>query len=545
MEKSDPEAQEPTSVTCTASSPLQKIAAAIGQIISKEAIDTSTKKSLQDILVFILVVNRKEDQSAAKIEATAEESYIRNCIRKDLTEMWYNINEHLNSIQDTVNETLTSSSKLLADMESIAAATRDLTGKVGKITDTAEKIATDTSKYRDAVLTRPVQTIRANTDPKILGDLDRKGRQILIEHLGLDGNNALGKSVAELTTKANEAINGIVDSGKPKDIKVQTLFKTRHESLVLTLNSKEAVTWIKQPEIEIAFTEAFVEGSQITERSYSLIVPNVPISFDPKDDKHLCEVEEVNGLKTKEIVKAKWIKPIGRRRPDQTHAYMIILLSTADSANLIIRDGMNICNARVRPTKQKAEPVQCMKCRKWGHFASNCQADKDTCRDSHCTNTCANKGNVYCVSCHDKSHASWDRACPEFNQRCAIQDERNPENAMPFYPTEHDWTLTARLHRIPLDKCFPGRYAVNSLPIMGQQWTGKGSCPPQRTNGGNSSQRVKANPNTIPIPIRNGNKEVGEPLGVDDQQDTEPSGPKYDWTNQDEEEYLQSKNQVC
>src|SRR4029077_3709688 len=128
-----------------------------------------------------------------------------------------------------------------------------------------------------------------------------------------------------------------------------------------------------------------------------------------------------------------------------------------------------------------------------------------------------------------------DRACPEFNRRCAIQDERNPENAMPFYPTEHDWTLTARPHRIPLDERFPGRYAVNSLPIMGQQWTGKGSRPPRRTNGGNSSQHVKANPNTIPI--KNHNKEDGEPLGADDQQDTELSGPKYDWTNQDEEEY--------
>ena len=471
-EKSDPEAQELTSVTCTISSPLQKIAAAIGQIISKEAIDTSTKKSLQDILAFILVVNRKKDQSAAKLEATAKESYIRNCIRKDLTEIQHNINECLNSIQDTVNETLTSSSKLLADMESIAAATRDLTGKVGKITDIAEKITTDTSKYHDTILTRPTQTIRANTDPKILGDLDRKGRQILIEHLGLDGNNMLGKSMAELTTKANEAINRIVDSRKPKDIKVQTLFKTCCESLVLTLNSKEAVTWIKQPEIEIAFTKAFMEGSQITERSYSLIVPNMPISFDPKDNKHLHKVEEVNRLKTKEIVKAKWIKPIGRRRPDQTCVYMIISLSTADSANLIIRDGMNICNARVRPMKQKAEPVQCMKCRKWGHSASDCQADKDTCGtcgDSHHTNACANKGNVYCISCHDKSHASWDRACPEFNRQCTIQDERNPENAMPFYPTEHDWTLTARPHRIPLDKHFPGRYAVNSLPFTGQQ----------------------------------------------------------------------------
>jgi len=188
---------------------------------------------------------------------------------------------------------------------------------------------------------------------------------------------------------------------------------------VLTLDSKEAVAWIKQVETEMAFTAAFTEGLHIAERSYNLIAPSMPISFDPKADKHLCKLEEANGLRVKEIVKAKWIKPIGRRRPDQTHAFVIITLSSADTANLLIRDGMNICNMRVRPRKQKAEPVQCMKCRKWGHFASDCQADKDTCGtcgDPHRTNVCTNKGKFYCISCGDKSHPSWDRTCPEFNR---------------------------------------------------------------------------------------------------------------------------------
>jgi len=287
------------------------------------------------------------------------------------------------------------------------------------------------------------------------------------------------------------------------------------------------------------------EGSHIAERTYSIIVPNVPILFNPKDNKHLCKVEEVNRLKTKEIVKAKWIKPIGCRRPDQTCAYTILALSSADSANLFIRDRMNICNAQVRPKKQKAEPIQCMKCRRWGLFASDCQADKDTCRTcggSHLTNTYTNKGHIYCVSCSDKTHASWDRTCPEFSQRCTIQDKRNPENAMPFYPTEHDWTLTVRPHRIPLDEHFPGRYTVNSLPTTGHKWSGKETCPTQKANKGNSTQRTKENPNHIPL---NHNREASKPFGVDNQQEIELSGPTFDWTNKDEEEYHHAKNQVC
>jgi len=369
----------PESNTICTTSPLQKIATAIGQIISKDVLDSSTKQSLKDIIMFIHKEKEKEVQLKAKSVATAKESYIRKSIKKDLVEIYHAIDKCLNGIQDTVNETLTCSSKLITDTENIAAATKELAGKVGKITDTAKRIAMDTLKYRDAVLTKPTQTIRAATDPKVLGDLECKSRQILIEHLDMEGTNLLGKSLTELTAKANKAISTIKDTKKPKDIKVQMLFKTHQGALVLTLDSKEVVAWIKQVEIEMAFTVAFAEGLHIVERSYNLIAPSVLISFDPKADKHLCKLEEANGLHTKEIVKAKWIKPIGRRRPDQTHTFVIIMLSSADAANLLIRDGMNICNARVRPRKQKAKPIQYMKCRKWGHFASNCQADKDTC----------------------------------------------------------------------------------------------------------------------------------------------------------------------
>jgi len=544
-EKPNPEVQRPVSDTNVETSPLQKIATAIGQIISKNNLDNSTKQSLEDIVAYIRKEKVKEDQTLAKTVTLAEESTIRKSIRKDLMEMYTAIEKRLNGIQETTNETLTSSSKLLKDLENVAAATKDLTGKVSKITDTAERIAMDTSKYRNTVLTRPTLTIRATTDPKVLGDLERKCRQILVEHLDTEGTNLLSKSLTELTSKANKAISTIEDLSKPKDIKVQTLFKTCQGALVLTLDSKEAVAWIKQPENEIAFTMAFAEGSHIAERSYSLITLSIPILFNPKDNKHLRKVEEANRLSAKEIIKAKWIKPIGRRRPDQTHAFVIITLSSADSANVLIRDGMNICNARVRPKKQKVKPVQCMKCRKWGHFASNCQADKDTCGtcgDSHQTNACTNQGKVYCVSCCIKTHSSWDRACLEFNWRCEIQDERNLENAMPFYPTDHDWMLTARPHRIPLDECFPGRYAVNSLPTSGLRWPGRDPHPLRRDNRPRHNATLSKTVTPICTSDKNRDKEEGELFGVDDHQNTDHGGRLYMWTNKDEEEYQLAKS---
>lgn len=283
-----------------------------------------------------------------------------------------------------------------------------------------------------------------------------------------------------------------------------------------------------------------MEGSHITSRQYNLIVPRIPITCDPKDEKHLHEVEEANGLRPNEIFKARWIELTERRRLDQTHAYTILTLSLVDSANRLIRDGLNICNARVRPTKQKREPIQCMK---WGHFVRDCPVDKDTCGtcgEPHRTNTCPNKEKIFCVSCGDKSHTSWDRACPEFSRRCAIQDERNPENAMPFFPTEHGWTLTARPHRIPLDERFPGVYAVNSLPASGGNHPTKGSCPSGRANGATTSQKPQnrgsqcTGPNLISL---SRNREEGKLSGEGGHDELASDTPFFKWTKEDKEQH--------
>ena len=104
---------------------------------------------------------------------------------------------------------------------------------------------------------------------------------------------------------------------------------------------------IKEPENEHVFTQGFSEGSHIKERQFNVIVPRVPTTFNPDAPEHLREIEETNGLKDRAILKAKWIKPVSRRRADQMHAYAIISVSSAEVANLLIRDGMIICSTCV------------------------------------------------------------------------------------------------------------------------------------------------------------------------------------------------------
>jgi len=60
------------------------------------------------------------------------------------------------------------------------------------------------------------------------------------------------------------------------------------------------------------------------------------------------------------------------------------------------------------------------------------------------------------------THPSSDRTFVEFAHRCAIVNECNPENRMPYFPAEQDWTMTMRPERIPMEEHFPAKFAINN-----------------------------------------------------------------------------------
>ena len=481
-------------------SPLQRMARAISETITKCRITGQAKTQLEGIVKYAREAEEREKKMKAAREPPPVASAIHKAIKDDISHMYTNLAKQLNDIQNTVNETLSGTDKIQKEVETVKNTSKELESKVVKITDTADKIAVATTPYRDAVLSKPAQTNRAFTDPKVLGDIDRKAKQVLVEIFDTDLDNMMAKSLTELKDRANEAIAAMGDGDKPKDLKVVSAYKTCTKAVVLTLNSKEAVTWLRDPTNEYTSTKGFSIGSQFRARQYNIIAPRVPITFNPDSSEHLREVEESNGLEDKTILKAKWIKPVERRKADQTHAYAILTILSAESANLLIRDGLNICNTRICPTKQKLEPVQCMKCRAWGHFASNCLSEKDTCGTcggDHHTKSCKITSKVFCATCKDSSHPSWDRNCPEFIRRSAIFDEKNPENGMVFFPTEQDWTLTMRPQRIPLEERFPQHYAVNSLQTQGHP--SKRPFGEQRNARKHAKGKQRENPNFIPL----------------------------------------------
>jgi hypothetical protein len=343
--------------------------------------------------------------------------------------------------------------------------------------------------------------------------MERRARQILVDIFDEDGNNTLAKSLTEIIVKANETIGKIEDADKLDKVIVETVLQTWKGELLLTLNSKEAASWLRTLEHKIAFTDGFSKGSHIRERIFNLIVPRVPIIFEPGNKSHLRETEEANSLADFAICKARWIKPTERRRVGQMHTFAILSITSVELANTLIRDGLNICGVRVRPTKQKAEPIQCMKCRNWGHFTGDCPASEDTCGTcggKHRTNACQNREKLWCVTYESTYHTSWDRNCSEFNRCCFLMDERNPENSMPYFPMEQEWSQLVRPSRIDMDERFLGTYAVNSLPLYETRQPSKGLRKPRgRSNaclqntarqGSRPAERAEQSyPNTIPL----------------------------------------------
>ena len=513
----------------------------LAAVIQSGKLDTLTKQSVAKIIKIARDEEVKEDVRLKSGGEHAEVSTIRKIIREDLGEVHNSLEKKILQVQESCKAILKNTSKVLKEVEEAKTDTKELTCKVNKVTDATDKLASDTNSYRDALVSKPAPSNRAHADPRVLSDMDRKVKQILIDIYDKDADNILTKSLTAMIDKANESIAGVTDVNKPKDIKVIAALKTRGQAILLTLNSKEAVSWIRETYNEATFANAFSPEAHIRERAFNLIVPRVPITFEPSDDKHLREIEEVNSLNLSAISKARWIKPMERRRPDQTHAYTIITISSVDNAIILIKDGLVICGTKVRPTKQKHEPMQCMKCRRWGHFVARCPSEKDTCGncgDEHRTSACINRNKTFCVACVDDSHTSWSRNCPEFLRRCIIYNKKNPENAMLYYPTAHDWSLMVRPSSIPMWDRFPAKYAVNSLPNMGDR---QQAPRPHQThkgqNRGKAGRNGRENPNNIQIQIpRNRPREEGEPpggvepwlmepTGVDNTVETDPHNP--------------------
>ena len=408
------------------------------------------------------------------------------------------------TLPSAAQEQMTNAAKEIGQAaDNIKASINDMGNTIAQVTDTSSQLANTATNYKDALLMSREQNPQpryaenpTQTDPKIIRDLDRKARQILIDTLD---PKITGASLADIKEKVSTAIAQITNPPQPKDTTILEINKLRKGGFTILFKDKEVIAWLQDAGVEFEFTSGISPDASIVKRTYSMLIPRIPLSFDPSNDDHLREIEECNSIPAGTITKARWIKPAYRRSAEQRAAHAIFTLNDVHVTNKFIRDGIKVCGLHIRPSRLKQEPMQCMKCRRWGHFAHACTASVDTCGtcgEERRTSECSNKDKTYCVSCKSNSHASWDRECPEFRRRCDQYDENFPENSLPYYPTEETWTLSPCPGKLQYSEKFPARYTVTAL----QQPERPNQTASARQQGKQSKQqaaRIPANQSTM------------------------------------------------
>lgn len=175
----------------------------------------------------------------------------------------------------------------------------------------------------------------------------------------------------------------------------------------------ESATWLSIPAHQARFTTNFRSNTTIKDRSYHVLIENVPTSYNPSSLRTNSNIKINGGLKLGIITKAKWIKPIARHKLDQRTAHMIITLETKEGTNQILQLRISIEGKKVFDRKLLPEPTRCLKCQSYDgtHIAAECTQDHDTCGTCgahHRTATCkVDDPNYYqCTNCDCQGHTS-------------------------------------------------------------------------------------------------------------------------------------------
>ena len=308
------------------------------------------------------------------------------------------------------------------------------------------------SPYRDAAL-------RGNTSPKprgsssaqrpsyLLADhakatTSMKECQILLDITPeLDPNHpmitpAVSKEI--LAKHLQNAFDDIRGTESPPAL-IKALTNMRNGGVIVEFSNPEVVKWSKTPSIRSALTRKMASNICIKDRLFSLVLSFVPICINFENTDTLRNIEAVNELPENSLVKLRWIKDPARRSPTQRVAHAFISLSSPHVANQIIWEGLCVNHEKLRAHKDRKEPLRCMKCQRWGHFAKDCKHQTDvcgSCAGPHRESKCNSYATFYCVSCQSDHHGSASKECPEFIRRCEELDARHPDNALPYFPTD-------------------------------------------------------------------------------------------------------------
>ncbi len=130
----------------------------------------------------------------------------------------------------------------------------------------------------------------ALSELKLQDNIERRAKQILV---CVHSDDMKNKSLSNIKEKAIQSIASIDNDFKhPDSVEVVSISLTYHGAILLQINSKQAATWLWDPAIECKFVEEFANNTFFIGRSYNIIIPRAPITFNLSKEKQLREIEK-------------------------------------------------------------------------------------------------------------------------------------------------------------------------------------------------------------------------------------------------------------
>lgn len=154
-----------------------------------------------------------------------------------------------------------------------------------------------------------------------------------------------GAVIAETTLieRANTALKEIIPDNFAGS-KFTAALRLRNGGILFEMNRADTVSWLRKSPNRENFADSFKPACKIKERQYTVIVPFVPLTFNPENKIHLRETEEANDLQERDIARAQWIKPPSQREKKQTVGHLMLTFANPETANKALTEGIQICN---------------------------------------------------------------------------------------------------------------------------------------------------------------------------------------------------------
>lgn len=320
--------------------------------------------------------------------------------------------------------------------------------------------------------------------------------QILLDQVsGAESNGLQDLTEKKLVAKANMVVVLLANEteGVPDGVEFLLAMKLQHGGILFKLETMEGAEWVRGNGKD-GFLAKMGGTLVVKERTATVVVPYVPVTFKPEMDGALREVKHNSQLKEGSIVKATYIKPKHRRAQGQKVAHVMITFRNINEANHTLQFRMLIEGKQVWGRKKLPQPTRCYKCQAIGvtHMASDCWADHDTCgqcggnhRATDCIATDQSKFN--CTNCKQTGHGPGDRDCPTTKQAVLKMIQRNPVSQLPYFPTSNsktwEWEQQVDTYNSPQNAT-----CINDDGTYGGGWTevhgGKGGKGTGRLGGG-------------------------------------------------------------